>query len=117
MRLVYTVTILVLLAYPYITKSYVASVDIVKGHAVLIMANSKNVKILKKGMNINIGDKIKTSKRSMAKVVYYDHSNLTIGPESELIVSHSKKHNVPTINVIQGQLKSFVLPKNNDNIA
>ena len=85
----------------------VASVLIAKGKVQETPIKGKP-RLLKKGSCVQEGSKIKTFKRSFAKLLFIDKSTLNIGPKSEMKVKEFPKNDSGIINLIKGKIRAKV---------
>ena len=78
----------------------VAKVIMVRGNVFVQDASTRVFKKLGKGRWLNENAKIKTSKRSIVKLLFIDKSQLTLGPNSEMKINRFPKNKVGMLTLL-----------------
>ncbi|TNF28116.1 MAG: hypothetical protein EP319_09795 [Deltaproteobacteria bacterium] len=93
-------------------KPVAGKVQIVKGKVTILKPAAKAATALKKNEEVFEDSSIVTQKGSFAKILLINGSNLTVGPNSKIVVATVQKKDASVINLLTGKLRAKVKPQN-----
>lgn len=86
----------------------VATVIIMRGEVKAKEKNSENIITVTKGMWIKEGTVLQSAPKSFAKLLFIDKSEMSLGPESQMVISSFPKDQAGILTLVKGQLRSKV---------
>ncbi|EQC48465.1 sigma factor regulatory protein, FecR/PupR family [Bacteriovorax sp. BSW11_IV] len=91
-----------------------ASVTKVRGSVTKLLPHSIVASDVKSGDKLPEDTSIVTGDRSFVKIIFNDNSQVSLGPNSKLVITELKKSEAGVISLLKGRLRSQVERKDND---
>jgi hypothetical protein len=85
----------------------IAKALVLKGKVFYVLGEQDPVE-MKEGDSVPVGAKLKTEEKSYTKILFIDKSSLTVGPNTQVVITAFPKEQAGIITLIKGQIRSRV---------
>ncbi len=99
----------------YATPKYVASIVKTRGSATVLLPGMKAAEQIKEGLKLPSDSSIVTERRSVVVVEYLDKSQVTVGPNSKIVVRVTEESAKGVVNLLTGKIRAAVIKNSKDD--